>query len=579
METNNQPKLTPFRKFMNIINLDRKDIIQIYFYAILAGLLNLTLPLGIQVIINLIGGAQISTSWLIMVILISVAVSFSGFFQIIQLYMTEKVQQRIFARTSFEYAFRLPKLQLEKLGSKHLPELMNRFFDAISLQKGLSKLLLDFSAAVLQTLFGIILLSLYHPFFIILGVTIVTVILIIIRFTGEQGMKTSLEESDYKYKMAFWLEEAARTSFTFKLAGVTDFITKKTDEIIYGYVGARKRHFRVLMRQYSALVIFKIVMICGLLILGSLLVINQQMNVGQFVASEIVIILIIGSVEKLMLSMETIYDVLTSVEKISKISNLELEDEDGECFDTFVDQEDQQGIAIGVNGLSFKYNGGPMVIKNISFDIKPNEKVCVSGFNNSGKTTLLQLISGLYTNLDNGTITYNNIPLGNLKLDSLRSYIGDSLAQETLFEGSLMDNISMGRKRATVENVVWAIDQVGLTEFIKKLPKGYNTMVEPLGKTLPQSIARKIVLARSIADKPRLLVLADTFSHLEKERMEKVKKLLFKQKNPWTMVIASNDIEVANGCDRVLVLKDGEVVAFDKFRKHLEEDWFHKVFI
>jgi ABC-type bacteriocin/lantibiotic exporter with double-glycine peptidase domain len=302
------------------------------------------------------------------------------------------------------------------------------------------------------------------------------------------------------------------------------------------------------------------------------------MNLGQFVASEIVIILIIGSVEKLMLSMETIYDVLTSVEKISKISNLELEAEDGECFDTFV-KEENLGIAVDINDLTFSYDGGPEIIKNLNLSIKPNEKICISGFNNSGKTTLLQLISGLYTDLDHGTITYNQIPLGNLKLDSLRSYIGDSLAQETLFEGTLMDNISMGRKRASIDNVVWAIDQVGLTDFVKKLPKGYNTLVKPLGKTLPQSIARKIVLARSIADKPRLLVLADTFSHLEKERMEKVKRLLFKQKNPWTMVIASNDIEVANACDRVLVLKDGEIIAFDKFRKHLETDWFHKVFI
>ncbi|MDA9563072.1 ABC transporter ATP-binding protein/permease [Flavobacteriales bacterium] len=544
----------------------------------LAGLLNLTLPLGIQSIINLIGGAQLSTSWVIMILLITVAALLSGIFQIIQLSITEKIQQRIFARTSFRFAIRIPRLKMEKLGNKHLPELMNRFFDTVTLQKGLSKLLLDFSAAVLQTVFGVLLLSLYHPYFIILGVSIIVVAFVIIRYTARDGMKTSMIESDYKYKMAFWLEESARNATTFKLAGVSDFILDKTNEIAEGYVKARKSHFKVLLSQYVTLATFKTFIITGLLVLGSLLVIDQRMNIGQFVASEIVIILIIGSVEKLMLSIETIYDVLTSVEKLDKIGKLDLEQDLGEDFNNFVKKE-ASGMLISANDLTFRYAGMRTdVIKNLNFTIKSNERICIAGFNNSGKSTLLQLISGLYTDFE-GTITYNNIPIGNLNLESLRSHIGDSLAQETLFNGTLFDNISMGRDRANLQNVTWAIEQVGLTDFIEKLPKGYNTIIESHGSSLPQSIVRKIVLARSIADKPKLLVLEDTFFHLEKERMEKVKKLLFSKIRPWTLVIASNDIEIANACDKTLIVKDGEILMYDRFRKMTEEDWFHKVFV
>ncbi len=571
-------KLTSFQKLLTLLRLDRKDIIQVYFYAILAGLLNLSLPLGVQSIINLIGGAQISTAWIIMTVLITIAAITSGVFQIIQLYVTEKIQQRIFARTAFQFAFRLPRIKTEKLGKKYLPELMNRFFDTVTLQKGLSKLLLDFSAAILQTIFGIVLLSIYHPFFIILGFTIVIVFYIIIRYTAVKGMTTSLEESDYKYEMAFWLEETARNSTTFKLAGITDFILQKTDEIAIKYIGARKRHFKVLLTQYSALTVFKTLIITGLLILGSLLVIQQRMNIGQFVASEIVIILIVASIEKLMLSIETIYDVLTAVEKLDKINQLELESKEGEDFDNFIKSE-EQGLQVAANNLSFKFgNSQKFIINDVNFKIEPNERICIAGFNNSGKSTLLQLISGLYTDFE-GTISYNKIPIGNLKLDSLRSHIGDSLSQETLFGGTLFDNISMGRKRADLDNVTWSIEQVGLTEFVESLPMGYNTLINPQGRTLPQSIIRKIVLARSIADKPKLLILEDTFFHLEKERMEKIKKLLFSSLKPWTLVIASNDIEIANSCDRVLIVKDGKILAFDKFKKLAEESWFHKVFI
>jgi ABC-type bacteriocin/lantibiotic exporter with double-glycine peptidase domain len=570
--------VSPVKKFLALLDADKKDIMQVYFYAILAGILNLTLPLGIQSIINLIGGAQLSTSWVILIFLITIAALMSGAFQIIQLYITEKIQQRIFSRTAFNFAIRLPRLKMEKLGNKNLPELMNRFFDTVTLQKGLSKLLLDFSAAILQTIFGVVLLSIYHPYFIVLGVSIIVVVYLVIRYTANKGMKTSLIESDYKYKMAFWLEESARNATTFKLAGVSDFILAKTNEISTNYVNARKKHFKVLLMQYVSLTTFKTFIITGLLILGSLLVIDQRMNIGQFVASEIVIILIIGSVEKLMLSIETIYDVLTSVEKLDKIKHLELEDESGEDFEHFIKEEDQ-GIEISANNLSFRYSGMKTdVIKNIDFTIKPNERVCIAGFNNSGKSTLMQLISGLFTDFE-GTISYNKIPIGNLKLESLRSNIGDSLSQETLFAGTLFDNISMGRKRADIDNVTWAIEEVGLTDFIEKLPKGYNTSIESQGDTLPQSIVRKIVLARSIADKPKLLVLEDTFFHLEKERMEKVKNLLFSKRKPWTLVIASNDIEIANSCDRVLIVKDGDILMYDKFRKLTEEEWFHKVFV
>lgn len=576
--TDDHDSVSSLRKFFRLLELDKQDILQVYFYAILAGILNLTLPLGIQSIINLIGGAQLSTSWIILIMLITLAAILSGIFQIVQLYITEKIQQRIFARTSFRFAIRIPRLKMEKIGNKHLPELMNRFFDTVTLQKGLSKLLLDFSAAVLQTIFGVLLLSLYHPYFIVLGVSIIAVVYFIIVYTANKGMNTSLAESDYKYKMAYWLEESARNATTFKLAGVSDFILDKTNEIANDYVKARKSHFKVLLSQYTTLAAFKTFIITGLLVLGSLLVIDQRMNIGQFVASEIVIILIIGSVEKLMLSIETIYDVLTSVEKLDKISHLDLEQDSGEDFNHFVKKEDV-GLVISSNEMSFRYEGMRSdVIKNLDFTIKANERVCISGFNNSGKSTLLQLISGLYTDFE-GTISYNNIPIGNLNLESIRSHIGDSLAQETLFNGTLFDNISMGRKRADINNVTWAIEQVGLTDFIEKLPKGYNTSIDSQGNSLPQSIVRKIVLARSIADKPKLLVLEDTFFHLEKERMEKVKQLLFSKGRPWTLVIASNDIEIANACDRTLILKDGEILMFDRFRKMTEEDWFHKVFV
>mgnify|MGYP003910277421 FL=1 len=205
------------QRFWLMLKPDKYEIRNIYVYSVIIGLLNLSLPVGIQSIINLIQGGDISTSWIILTLLVALGIALSGVLQINQLRITENLQQKIFTRAAFEFAYRIPKIKLEQLLKVYAPELMNRFFDVISVQKGVTKLLIDFSTAGIQVIFGLILLSLYHPFFIIFSLLLVLFIMIIFWITGKRGLATSLEESKHKYKTAHWLEELARANTTFKL--------------------------------------------------------------------------------------------------------------------------------------------------------------------------------------------------------------------------------------------------------------------------------------------------------------------------------------------------------------------------
>ncbi len=163
-------KISPLKRFYNLLELDKKDVYQIFFYAIFAGLISLSLPLGIQAIINFIQSGRVSASWIVLIILVIFGVALVGILSLMQLRITENLQQKIFVRASFEFAARLPKIKMDQLYNSYPPELANRFFDTMTIQKGTSKLLTDFSAALLQIAFGVILLSLYHPYFIIFGV-------------------------------------------------------------------------------------------------------------------------------------------------------------------------------------------------------------------------------------------------------------------------------------------------------------------------------------------------------------------------------------------------------------------------
>ncbi len=568
--------MTALQRFFSLLSVDSKDIYNIYIFAIFAGLVNLSLPLGIQAIINLINVGEVSTSWIVLVVALVIGdMVMVGILQIMQLTITERLQQRIFTRAAFEFAYRLPKMQMKEVRKYYGPELVNRFFDTLNVQKGIPKILIDFSTASLQVVFGLVLLSFYHPFFIFFSLLIVLIIFLIIRFTGPMGLKTSLKESKYKYEVAHWLEEVARTLETFKLAGKTDLPLQKTDKLVSGYLSARKNHFRVLLTQYINMVGLRALVAAGLLILGGMLVIQQQMNIGQFVAAEIVIILVLAAIEKLILTMETVYDVLTAIEKIGTVTDVPLEEDNKESI-----SEITKASGLGVKFKDFSYrfeDSRDDILKNINLDIQAGEKVCIAGFSGSGKSLLLQMIAGLYQEYG-GAISYNQIPLSNIDLNELRYVMGDSLAREDVFRGTILENISMGRPNIDFEDVKKAVEIMGLSDFIEQIPEGYHKVLDPEGRRLSKSIAQKIMLARAIAGHPKMILLEDTFNKLETTERNRLINHLINKDNGTTVIAVSNDPKVAQNFQKIVIMKDGALIIFDNYEEVRQQEWYEEIF-
>jgi ABC-type bacteriocin/lantibiotic exporter with double-glycine peptidase domain len=490
--------------------------------------------------------------------------------QILQLRITEVLQQKIFTRAAFEFAYRLPRIKLEALYRHYAPELMNRFFDTISIQKGLSKILIDFSAAIVQVVFGLLVLSFYHPFFIFFSLFLIILIYFIFSLTVKRGLTTSMEESKFKYKVVHWLQEVARTNSTFKLAGTTDLPLSNTNKEVEGYLVARENHFKILVKQYGILVAFKVLIATGLLAMGGILVMEQELNIGQFVAAEIIILLIMASVEKLVLNMEVIYDVLTSLEKIGQVTDLELEKNQGLSME---ENCETSGLSVQLEDVSFKYPGNTkFTLQELNLTINPGERLLISGKNSSGKNTLCALLAGLY-DVTSGHISYNGLPKGNLELQSLRDLVGAGLIEEQqVFSGTILENIAMGRKNATFENVKWAVENVGLENFIRQSKAGYETMLDPTGMKLSKSTVQKLMLARSIADKPKLLILNQSFSAIEQSERVKIEAFILDKSNPWTLAVIGLSYELAQKTDKIIILEQGKIIhsgTYDQLKNHL----------
>ena len=545
--------MTPWQRLIGLLQLEKRDILQIFYYAIFAGIVALSLPLGIQAIINLIQGAQVSTSWIILVIIVTIGVAFSGALQLMQLRIIETIQQRIFTRSSFELAYRFPKIKMAELRNYYPPELANRFFDTLTIQKSLSKILIDVPTAVLQILFALILLSFYHPFFIIFGLLLLILILVVFKFTAVRGLETSLKESKNKYKVAHWIQEIARSVISFKLSGSTSLGVNKNDDLVDGYLSARESHFKVLMLQFIQMISFKVIVTASLLLIGGALVLNQEMNIGQFVAAEIIIILVIASVEKLILGLESFYDTLTSLEKIGQIVDKNLESQSGET------PQFTKGLHVELEDVSYEVsNRDRHILKNISLNINQKSRILIRGESGSGKSTLLRLISGVIE-ATSGNVYVNDMSISSLYLNFYRSQLGMSLSDETPFEGSIRDNLTFGSPNLTDEKIHEVLGIVGLKTFLKEQSDGLNTILYPDGRQMSYTLSKKLVLARAILKEPKVLILEDALDRFNPNETDAIVNYLTHVDRPWGLIVVSSSDVWMNKCSEVITLEKGRI--------------------
>ena len=564
-----EKSVSPVRRLIQLLSADRRDIFFVYVYAGLIGLVGLTLPLGIQAAVELISGGVVFSSVYLLIGLIIIGTLGAGILQVLQITIVEFLQRRVFTKAAFEFAFRVPRIKMESVLNLHVPELMNRFFDVLTLQKGLPKILIDLSTGIIQIFFGLLLLAFYHPFFIVFGLGLLGLLFLIFFVTGPKGLKSSIKESKYKYKVVYWLEEMARTLYSFKLAGNTILPLRKTDYLVNNYLENRSSHFKILISQYSFILLFKAVITGGLLILGTILVVQREITLGQFVASEVIIILVLASVEKIIMYMDVVYDMLTAVDKISHVTDLPLEKTGG--IDIPLSQL-KDGYEVVMDEVSYTYPGAKKAsLKNLSLKIDKGTSLCISGGSGAGKTTLTNIIAGIHQNFE-GIMTYNSYSLRDLDATYIRDKIGKNVSQEDIFEGTILENILVGKPTSDIQNALDAISEVNLMDEINKLPDGLSTEMLSGGKGFSSSFVNKLVLARCLAKRPAMLILNDFFNNFTKgERLKLIEMLTSEEKN-WTLVVVSNDPLVMAACDQVLFLENGESKALGTFEELIKKE-------
>ncbi len=542
----------PLNRIAQLVKLHKKEVVSIYLFSMLSGLINLSLPLGVQTIIGLVMGATMVSSIYVLIFFVVLGVFLVGLLQLNQMKIIETIQQRVFASYAYTFADTIPRMDLKKMDHYFIPEKVNRFFDTVNIQKGFAKLLLDIPIASVQIVFGILLLALYHPLFIILGIFLIILLFLIFKLTSRRGIATSIQESNYKYEVVGFFNEIGRTLKSFKFSQGSDLNLEKTNAHTRGYLEARTQHFHVLLFQYKTLIFFKVSLTVLMLTLGTYLLIQQQLNIGEFIAAEIVILMVIGAVEKLITSLDSAYDVITGLEKIASVTESPLE------HSGTMDLNTNKGLEIQLADFSFSFEEDKKVLDSINLKLLPGQKVSITGPEGSGKSMLLRILTGNYQDFQ-GNFQINHFPVQNYALQSLRKYTGIMLHGQEIFGGSLWENISLGQKEITSEVILQKANELGFDDFLNHFPSGFETIIEPIGKKTPQTIIRKILLLRALCGNKKLLLLEEPWAGLENQNKETIKKYLLSLPADTTVVVVSDDADFNRLTDQQINMRHGKI--------------------
>lgn len=542
----------PLNRIAQLVKLHKKEVVSIYLFSMLSGLINLSLPLGVQTIIGLVMGATMVSSIYVLIFFVVLGVFLVGLLQLNQMKIIETIQQRVFASYAYTFADTIPRMDLKKMDHYFIPEKVNRFFDTVNIQKGFAKLLLDIPIASVQIVFGILLLALYHPLFIILGIFLIILLFLIFKMTSRRGIATSIQESNYKYEVVGFFNEIGRTLKSFKFSQGSDLNLEKTNAHTRGYLEARTQHFHVLLFQYKTLIFFKVSLTVLMLTLGTYLLIEQQLNIGEFIAAEIVILMVIGAVEKLITSLDSAYDVITGLEKIASVTESPLE------HSGTMDLNANKGLEIQLADFSFSFDADKKVLDSINLQLLPGQKVSITGPEGSGKSMLLRILTGNYQDF-HGSFQINHFPIHNYSLKSLRKHTGILLHGQEIFGGSLWENISLGQKEITDEVILQKANELGFKDLLNHFPSGFETKIEPIGKKTPQTIIRKILLLRALCGNKKLLLLEEPWAGLESQNKETIKKYLLNLPADTTVVVVSDDADFNRLTDQQINMRHGKI--------------------
>lgn len=538
--TNLLPKAKPWKRFMAIINAEASDIWIVVMFAFLVGLLSLATPIAVEALVNTVSFGRFLQPVIVLSFLLLGFLSFRATMQGLQTYVVEIIQRRMFARMTSALSYRLPRVDHEALDETDGAELVNRFLDIVTVQKVMANLLLDGVAILMATLIGMAVLAFYHPLLMAFSIMLLGSVVSGIIILGRRAVRTAVEESKYKYHVVSWFEDIIHSQLALKLGGAADFASERSNHWTNAYLGARQKHFRILLRQILFVLFLQAIAATVLLGLGGWLVIQGQLSLGQLVAAEIIVSAILSSLSKLGKHLEGFYDALAAVDKLGYLFDLPLESITG-----LIQTWPPGAIEVELSDLNYSLCGKSVFSAPVNGKIRTGLLTAVTGPGGSGKSILLDLLYGL-RKPSMGHVALAGFEPREIRPETLREKVA-LVRTDTFLTGTLAENVHLHRPEVGIAQVREALVDVGMVQDLRLLPDGINTHLTQRGIPLTSSQQQQLLIARALAGSPSLLLLDGSLDLLPAGKVAQLMAML-KDKD-MTVLVATNRPDVIKLCD------------------------------
>ncbi len=524
----------PREHLTRLISLESGDLSAVLAFALAAGLMSLATPIAVQALVNTIAFGVLLQPLVILMLTLFGCLALNSLLNGLQIFLVEMIQRRLFVRLVSQITRNLIDLSVAHPILQKGPELANYYFEVMTVQKTWTNLLLDGLGYGLQTLIGLVLLAFYHPALLAFDVLIVSILYLIFSVLGKKGVETAVAESEAKYDVAAWLQSLPANPLIIKWGHGSEWVWHRSDQLSERYLDRSHDHFKVVMKQQTAILALYAFANSSLLGLGGWMVIERQLTLGQLVAAELIVSAMLSGLTRLGKSVTSYYDLMAAMDKLSYLLDLPGERQTGEGLELT-----RNRLTLSLKGLTLTSDASdftpPLTLPDV--ELAPGDKWIIQVPSPRQAGRILETIGGLRPAAA-GSVRLNGVEAGVIKPSSLREHCALVLKPEWI-QGTLLENLRLGRTHLDLEQIHVILRRVGLEATINRLPEGLQTMLQASGAPLDTSERWRLTLARALVEPPSWLMVGELLDAVESERVPELLDLLLDEKAAWTLILAT----------------------------------------
>lgn len=541
-----------FRRFFEILKPEASFYWLALVYGVGISLLSLATPISVQMLVNTVANTALTAPLVVLSLTLFGLLLLFGLLYALRIHLMELFARRFYARMVAEISLISVYAQDPFFADRKSSALFNRYFDVINVQKALPVLFIGGFSVVLQVAVGFVLVSLYHPLFLVFTLVMSALIWVIWLVWGARAVRTGIDLSHAKHDTANWLESVGGSNGFFKSQRRVDYALDRTDQCTHEYLNQRKRHFRQHFSQTLAFLVLYAGASAALLGMGGWLVIQGQLSLGQLIAAELVLSVAFFGVAQLGTYLTYFYDLCAAVEEISLFYDVEQEEPSGE------DPVSETDHTIEFRGVIGEARG-----ETAKFDLEiPSGSIIMAAASHHGIQRLFTNMLKLHEQPQSGFVTMGGIDFQDIETYNLRKDI-HVLERPSMVGMTIREYLGLSCPDTASKRMVSALETVGLIDTVSSFDEGLDTPLAYTGYPLSTVELQQLKLANALLEQPRVLVLSRMFDLLDEDNLARAIQELRQQ--AYSTVIYFSGRRIDLGFDRFLYLEAQRQRYFDSF--------------